>query len=221
MKIYSDEIIARFKKIATASLADACDRIVGRRCFMDYEITPRITDERIVGPAITVLEGPPKTAESAPPSHAIDAIEAAEGGEVMVISLLGGDKDVALWGGIMTAGAYVKGLAGSVLDAGLRDVTEIKRDFGYQVFSRTLSPGTTVGRYITYDSNVPVVCGGIEVNPGDLIVGDLDGVIVIPKDNVEEVLLFAEDIEKKEAEQTRYIRETGSLKEGLAKYNRI
>ena len=68
---------------------------------------------------------------------------------------------------------------------------------------------------------MPVVCGGIEVNPGDLVVGDLDGVIVIPKDKVEEVLLFAEDIEYKEAEQTKYIRETKSLKEGLAKFNRI
>lgn len=219
--MYSQEIIARFKKITTASLADACDSIVGKRCYMDYEITPRITDERIAGPAITVLEGPPKSEGAAPPSHAIEAIEEAKGGEVLVIALEGGEADVALWGGLMTAGAVVKGLAGTVLGAGLRDVTEIKRDFGYQVFSRTLSPGTTVGRYVTYDKNVPVVCGGITVNPGDLIVGDPDGVVVIPQDKAEEVLVFAEDIEYKEAEQTKFIKETGSLKQGLAKFNRI
>lgn len=217
--MYDKIIIERFMKIATASVADACDSVVKKRCYMGYEIKPRITDKRIVGPAITVREI--ATTEVAPPQHALDAIEGATGGEVLVIALDGSNKDVAVWGGLMTAGAVAKKLAGAVLDAGLRDVTEIKRDFGFQIFSRSVSPGTTVTRYKTLANNIPVTCGDIEVNPGDLIVADLDGVVVVPKDKVEEVLVFAEDIEAKEAAQTKFIKETGSLLQGLAKYNRI
>jgi regulator of RNase E activity RraA len=112
-------------------------------------------------------------------------------------------------------------LAGARLDAGLRDVTEIKRDFGFPVFSRTISPGTTVGRYKTEALNVPVQCGGILVRPGDLIVADADGVVVVPVDHVEEVLAKSLEIECREAEQTKYIREVRSLREGIARYNRI
>ena len=66
-----------------------------------------------------------------------------------------------------------------------------------------------------------MVCGGITVNPADLIVGDLDGVVVVPKAHIDEVLEKATEIEDREAEQARLIRETKSLREGLAKYGRI
>ena len=217
--MYTKDIIERFSKVATASVADACDQVVGKRCYMEYEIKPRINEKRVVGPAITVQEGPAK--EALPPSHALEAIDNANEGDVLVISLENSDRDVAIWGGLMTAGAVANKLAGTILDAGLRDVTEIKRDFGYQVYSRSISPGTTVGRYKTLARNVPVICGGITVNPGDLIVADYDGVVVVPKDNVDAVLEKTEEIESREAEQTKYIKETGSLIKGIEKYNRI
>ncbi|NLP31203.1 MAG: RraA family protein [Clostridiales bacterium] len=217
--MFSKDIIERYSKLATASVADAADKVVGRTCYMSHEIKPRINDTKVVGPAITVHEGP--TDETLPPTHALEAIDSANEGDVMVIALDGSDKDVAVWGGLMTAGSVANKLAGAILDAGTRDVTEIRRDFDFQVFSRSVSPGTTLGRYKTLASNVPVICGGIEVNPGDLIVADLDGVVVVPKDHVEEVLEIAEEIEAKEAEQAKYILETGSLLKGIDKYNRI
>ena len=217
--MYSKDIIERFSKVASASVADACDQIVGRRCYMEHEIKPRINDKRIVGPAITVQEGP--AAEALPPRHALEAIDGATEGDVLVIALANSDRDVAVWGGLMTAGAVANKLAGTILDAGIRDVTEIKRDFGYQVYSRSVTPGTTVGRYKTYERNIPVICGGIKVYPGDLIVADYDGVIVVPKDSVNQVLEKTEEIEAREAEQTKYIKETGSVIKGIEKYNRI
>ena len=69
--------------------------------------------------------------------------------------------------------------------------------------------------------NEPVICGGVSVCPGDLIVAGTDGVVAVPQEYAEEVLKAAEDIDAKEAEQAKYITETGSLKAGLAKYNRI
>jgi regulator of RNase E activity RraA len=217
--MYKKDVIERFSKAATASVADACEQVVGRRCYMDHEIKPRINDKRITGPAITVQEGP--TSEALPPSHALEAIDKGNEGEVLVIALANSDRDVAIWGGLMTAGAVANKLAGSILDAGVRDVTEIRRDFGYQIYSRSVSPGTTVGRYKTLDYNVPVICGGVTVNPGDLIVADYDGVVVVPREQVDAVLEKTEEIEKREAEQTKYIKETGSVIKGIEKYNRI
>ncbi|HEU0201983.1 MAG TPA: RraA family protein, partial [Burkholderiaceae bacterium] len=70
-------------------------------------------------------------------------------------------------------------------------------------------------------ANVRVTCGGIEVNPGDIIVGDLDGVAVVPQGQAEDVLKMAQEIDRRELEQARLIVEVKSLKEGLAKYGRI
>ncbi len=218
--MYSKEVIDKFRRFATASICDACDQVVkNQRCYMDYTMTSRVAGKKIVGPAITVLEG--KSEVVGAPSHAIDAIEEAKGGEVIVISLKEKDLNAALWGGLMTAGAVEKKLEGAVLNCGVRDIVEIKRDFGFEVYSNSVVPVTTVGRYVTLDKNVPVECAGVTVEPGDLIVGDLDGVVCIPKAYVEEVMKIAEDIEKKEAQQTIHIKKTGSLKEGLSKFNRI
>jgi len=186
---------------------------------MDYPIKPRINDSKVVGPAVTVKEV--RTTESVPPSHALEAIDEAPEGSVIVIGIEGSDPDVAVWGGLMTAGAVARNLVGAILDGGLRDVAEIKRDFGFPVFSRTISPGSTLGRYKTEALNVPVLCGGILVHPGDLIIADTDGVVVVPADHVEEVLTRALEIERREADQSKYIMEVKSLREGIARYNRI
>ncbi len=217
--MYLQEIIDGFRSVTSASVADAVDQIAGTRGYMDYPIKPRINDSKVVGPAVTVKEV--RTTESVPPSHALEAIDEAPEGSVIVIGIEGSDPDVAVWGGLMTAGAVARNLVGAILDGGLRDVAEIKRDFGFPVFSRTISPGSTLGRYKTEALNVPVLCGGILVHPGDLIIADTDGVVVVPADHVEEVLTRALEIERREADQSKYIMEVKSLREGIARYNRI
>jgi regulator of RNase E activity RraA len=212
------DIVKGFREVATASVADAVDKLAGKRGYMDHPIKPRINDKRVVGPAVTVLEGP--TAEFVPPQHALDLIDATAPGSVMVIGI-DGEADVAVWGGLMTAGAYARGFEGAILDGGVRDITEIRRDYDFPVFSRSASPGTTLGRFKTLGSNIPVVCGGITVNPGDIIVADIDGVVVVPQALAEAVLKMAQEIDKRELEQAKLIVQARSLKEGLAKYGRI
>lgn len=211
-------IVKGFRQVATASVADAVDKLAGKRGYMDHPIKPRINDKRVVGPAVTVLEGP--TTEFLPPQHALDLIDSAAAGSVMVIGI-DAEADVAIWGGLMTAGAYARGFEGAVLDGGVRDITEIRRDYDFPVFSRSASPGTTLGRFKTLGANIPVVCGGIEVNPGDIIVADIDGVVVVPQALAVEVLKMAQEIDKRELEQAKLIVQARSLKEGLAKYGRI
>ena len=213
-----DELIAGFRGVATASVADAVDKITGRRGFMDECIKPRINDHKIVGPAVTVLEGPSE--EVLPPQHALDAIDESPAGSVICISV-GAEPDVAVWGGLMTAGAVARKHEGAILDGGVRDIAEIRRDYDFPVFSRSVSPGTTLGRFQTLAANQPVRIGGVIVRPGDIVIGDIDGVVVVPRAHAEEVLELARQIDERELEQAKLIMQVGSLREGLAKYGRI
>ena len=214
-----NELIDGFNQVAVASVADAVDKVCGKRGYMATCIKPRINDKRICGPAATVLEA--ATDEFVPPQHALDLIDEAPAGSVIVISIEGGEPDVAVWGGLMTAGAVANGHAGAVLDGGVRDLTEIRRDYGFPVYARDVSPGTTLGRYRTVASQVPVRVGDIMVHPGDIVVGDVDGVVVVPRAQAEEVLKMAKEIDERELEQAKLIIAEKSLRKGLAKYGRI
>jgi regulator of RNase E activity RraA len=212
-------LIAGFNLVALASIADAVDLVCGKRGYMDCSIKPRINEKRMCGPAATVLEA--ATDEKVPPQHALDLIDEAAPGSVIVIAIAGGESNVAVWGGLMTAGAVANGHAGAVLDGGVRDLTEIRRDYGFPIYARAVSPGTTLGRYRTVASQVPVSVGGIVVHPGDIVVADIDGVVVVPKDKASEVLAMAQDIDARELEQAKLIIAEKSLRKGLAKYGRI
>lgn len=213
-----EELIAGFREVATASVADAVDKIAGKRAFLDDSIKPRINDRKIVGPAVTILEGP--TDEFLPPQHALDAIDESPAGSVICISV-SEETNVAVWGGLMTAGAVANKHEGAVLDGGVRDITEIRRDYDFPVYARSASPGTTLGRFKTLAANVAVQIGGVIIHPGDIIVADIDGVVVVPRAHAEEVLAMSQDIDMRELEQAKLIIQAGSLREGLAKYGRI
>jgi len=215
----TNTLIDGFNKVAVASVADAVDKVCGKRGYMESCIKPRINDQRICGPAATVLEA--ATDEFVPPQHALDLIDEAPRGSVIVISIMGGEPDVAVWGGLMTAGAVANQHAGAVLDGGVRDLVEIRRDYGFPVYARDVSPGTTLGRYKTVASQVPVQVGGIVVHPGDIVVGDVDGVVVVPRDKAAEVLKMSQEIDARELEQAKLIIAEKSLRKGLAKYGRI
>jgi 4-hydroxy-4-methyl-2-oxoglutarate aldolase len=213
-----DELIGGFRNVATASAADAVDTVVGRTGFLDEAIKPRINDRKICGPAVTVLEGP--TREFLPPQHALDCIDEADEGSVIVISIAG-EKNVAVWGGLMTAGAVANKLEGALLDGGVRDLVEIRRDYDFPVYARSVSPGTTLGRFKTLACDVEVTIGGVAINPGDIIVGDIDGMVAVPREHAETVLALAQEIDAREAKQAKLIMASGSLREGLAMYGRI
>jgi len=212
------ELVDGFSKVATASVADAVDKVAGSRGFMDHEIKPRINEKRICGPAVTVLEVP--TDEIVPPQHALDLIDESPAGSVICISIRG-VENVAVWGGLMTAGAVANKHAGAVLDGGVRDLAEIRRDYDFPVYARSVTPRSTVGRYKTVASQVPVLIGGIMVHPGDIVVADIDGVVVVPIQHAEAVLTMAKEIDLRELEQAKLIISEKTLRTGIAKYGRI
>lgn len=212
---YPQHVLNGYRGVTTASVADAVEQL-GVRGYLSGGIR-QIVPGKVVGPAVTVRHVPSEEVE--PPTHALRAIDESAPGSVVCIDA--GGADVAVWGGLMTAGAVANGMAGAVLDAGVRDVEEIQRDFGFAVYARCAVAATTLGRYRTVSLNEPVEMGGVTIRPGDLIVADSDGVVRVPAEHVEAVLKAAAQIEAREKEQTRLILESGSLRDGLAKYHRI
>ena len=111
-------------------------------------------------------------------------------------------------------------MAGVVLDGAIRDVWDIRR-MGLTVYARSRSPRTAVGHYATVARNIPVECGGVTVRPGDIIVADEDGVVVVPQEQAEAVLKKAQEIDARENGMFPFIREFKSLEKAIEKFNRI
>jgi 4-hydroxy-4-methyl-2-oxoglutarate aldolase len=208
-------------KIPTASLSDALDNI-GIRGFMDYHIKPRTCASKIVGSAITVKDK--ISNKKVVPLKALKAIEGAQKGNILVRTIEGADieeaSNIALFGGIMASASKIKGLGGAVLDGGLRDLSEC-RALGFPVFSRSIVPTNSVGRTEVVNINVPIICGGVQINPGDIIVGDEDGVIVIPQEKLEEVVRQALKIEETERKVTKELQKKVSVLKAVKKYSRM
>ncbi len=214
-------IIQKILEIPTASLSDALDSI-GIRGFMDHSIKPRTCDVKVVGPAVTVKDR--LSSRRVTPIKALEAIENAPKGAVFVRSIedVGGDEasNIALFGGIMAYASKVKELSGAVLDGGFRDLAECKM-LTVPVFSRSVTPTNSVGRTEVVDINVPIICGGVLVKPGDIIIGDPDGVVVIPKERLEEVVKHALKIEETEKRITAELTKNTSILSVIEKYSRL
>jgi regulator of RNase E activity RraA len=181
--------ISRFAKLSPVTFGD----VLPRQCFMDIGMRPLWEPiPRIAGPAYTV---------ACPPAdnlmlHA--AIHRAPAGSVIVVQ--GGDRDYALAGGNVCATAQKRGIAGFVLDGVMRDIAET-RDNRFPVFGRGVIPipGDKKGPGTLAE---PVTCGGVRVAPGDIVVADEEGIVVIEAAQAETVLAAAEAKAAKDATET-------------------
>lgn len=212
-----ENYIARLRNLAVATLSDGCDQIAGKRGFLDFDIKARVNGRKIVGTAATVLEIP--SDEQHKPELAFDVIDEAPVGSIIVIAT-GGDSNTAVWGELMNAGAVARGHEAVVLDGGTRDVELIDRDTEFPVYARSIVPSSSIGRLMTIARDIPVEIGGVVIHPGDYIVGDQDGVVAIPADQVEQIIAFAEEAEAIETEMAAFILKAGSMRAAIDKFGR-
>ena len=122
-------------------------------------------------------------------------------------------------GNLMGTTAKVRGLAGAIIDGAVRDITELRR-LQFPVWSRRVSPATSVGRMISVDKQIPVKCGEIMVSPGDYIVADADGVVVVPANAAESVVELLKRYDDKESKMIPIIEKEKSMLKALEQYNR-
>ncbi|MHA1238779.1 MAG: 4-carboxy-4-hydroxy-2-oxoadipate aldolase/oxaloacetate decarboxylase [Candidatus Odinarchaeia archaeon] len=168
------EIIEKFKDIPTPYLCEA----MGKKGNMSSEIRPIFKGAHLFGVALTVL---------CPPRDNLTvhkALELAGKGDVLVIDA-GNYTEAGLLGEIMCYAAKSRGVAGIVTNGAVRDVKAIE-EMNFPVFAKSISPGGTVKEKFG-SINVPIMCGNVIVNPGDIIVGDDDGVVVVPQKDAEKI----------------------------------
>ncbi|MCC6828714.1 MAG: RraA family protein [Novosphingobium sp.] len=186
-----DANVTRIGKLDTATLSDALDRLgIAGQCLGIKPLDPAF---RLAGRAFTLLYGPQQ-----PGGTVGDYIDAVPDGSVMMLDNRG-IEDMTVWGDILTLVAHRRGLAGTVIEGACRDV-HLALDLGYPLFSRSHSMRTGKDRVQLDATGVPITIGGVRVLPGDLVRGDCDGVVVLPRGREDEVLDAAEAIEAAEEE---------------------
>jgi 3-hexulose-6-phosphate synthase/6-phospho-3-hexuloisomerase len=193
-KSIEEEIREILMKVSTPNISDAMHRAKAMR-----DIYPLVRGKKVVGKAVTVSTMDGDWAKT------VEAIDVAGKGDVIVVKCSG--DEAAVWGELATRSCIIKGIEGVIIDGAVRDVDDI-RSLGYPVFVKREVPNAGEPKGFG-EINVKIVCGGIEVNPGDWIVADDNGVMVIPKQRAYEVAKRALEVKKHEDRIRGEIEEKG------------
>jgi regulator of RNase E activity RraA len=207
-----EPIIERLSKLDTCAVSDALDSLALKGAT--WGIGPLWQCPRIVGRAVTMKIKPAGLQQ--PTQHLGTApIEAANPGDIIVIDN-GGQLQFSCWGGLLALSAKLKGVSGVVIDGACRDIDEA-RELSFPVYARGAVPMTARGRIMQESFNQEIQFGGVQCHPGDLVIADGSGVVIIPKQKEEEVVGAAEGIYQKEQEMAAGIRKGYSGLEMLEK----
>ena len=195
-KCMEEELISLLKEVSTPNISDAMHRKGAMR-----DIHPINVGTKIAGTAITVQTFAGDWAKG------VEAIDLGGPGKVIVI--YNGSNYVAPWGGLATLSCKIKGIEGVVIDGAVRDVDEI-RAMNYPVFASAIVPNAGDPKGMG-EINAEITCGGQLVKPGDYIVGDDSGVVVIPRERAYEIARRAKEVEKNESRMYEEIRRGSTL----------
>jgi len=210
-------LIEQVREVARCYSASCVFADVQQRGGVMHSGLKPIFNGKAVGPAVTVklsagdLQDP------------LLALHAAQAGDVVVVDA-GGETETSVFGGLMGSLFKNLGVQGAIIDGACRDTDEL-RDIGFILFSRAVTARGThtmfSGRKSDVQVNVPINCGGVVVNPGDVIVADEIGISVVPAADLERVLAAArEQAEREEATRQR-IKQGKTFEELLAEFGRI
>lgn len=198
-----DEVYSHLKRISTATLTTQLFKRGFRNVFMQgVAALGKLEDGNLVGPAYTLRNIPAREDLDVldifldPENPQRKGIESAPAGSVLVQDCRG-DKTVASCGSILATRLKVRGVAGMVSDGAVRDSGVIAA-LGFPVFCAGASAPTNLIKHHPMELNVPIGCGGVAVYPGDVIVGDVDGAVVIPRHLVNEVAKDSAEQERME-----------------------
>jgi 4-hydroxy-4-methyl-2-oxoglutarate aldolase len=212
-------LVEGFRTVEVASVSDAMEQLYGQRGYMSHDMRP-LSTTKFAGPAVTVqLKKEEHKEGSAASQGMLDAIDNSPAGSVYVMVLEDG-LDYAGIGGLMATAMKYRGFAGAVIDASVRDTPQIRK-LQFPVFSRGVAPSTTINHYRVTGVNVPVICAGVRVNPGDIITADQDGVAVVPIAKAPEVLKKSQELDDTEHRMIPFIEKFRSIREAVKQFGRI
>jgi regulator of RNase E activity RraA len=195
------DLLGQLAALDTATVSDALDT-----CGLppgEGGLRPMWGRPRIAGFAVTV-ELEPLTGQHAG-SHVLTAAIAQAGADDIMVVANGGRTDVSCWGGIVSMGAAMRSIRGVVADGACRDVDQA-RELGFPVFARAQVPVTARGRLRQKQAGAPVRLGHVTVHPGDVVMADEGGVVIIPRARAGEVLDAARGVRAREQQIEREVR---------------
>jgi len=212
-------LIDEFRRVEAASVSDALEQLTGKRMYMSHRMQPIFTS-KFAGFARTVqLKKDEGNTDPTALNGMLAAIDQGSEDSVYVMSVEDG-ADIAGMGGLMGTAMAARGYAGAVIDGGVRDVAYLRK-IGFQVYATGIVPSTSVHHYRFAGGQVPVACDGVTVNPGDIVVADSDGVVVVPRANAQEVLALAQQMDFKEHSMYPVIEKLKSIQEAVQQFGRL
>jgi 4-hydroxy-4-methyl-2-oxoglutarate aldolase len=211
------DLLAQFDKVLPCYSAAAVFADVQYRTgVMDSAIKPAFRS-KVCGQAVTVQLSKGDLVDP------LKALEMGRPGDVIVVDA-GGDPNTSVCGGLMGGLAQNRGIRGMIVDGAGRDTDELE-DIGWPIWTRAITPRGThtmfSGRKEELSINVPIACGGVVVNPGDFIVADLMGVVVIPLVRAEEVVRLAAEQADREEKTRAWVKQGKTVEDLLAEFGRI
>lgn len=210
--VYADQL----DQCYTAVIADVLDSLGYRNQVMSPDIRPLTPDMRAWGEAVTIrLEATDQAPEN-PYQIEMEMIDELVPGQ-LIVAQCASDDLCAFWGGLLSNAALGRGGVGVVTDGGARDYAEITA-LGFATFCAGLSPLDSLARLDGVACNVPIVCGGVGVCPGDLVFADVDGVVVVPEAVAQEAIALAWTKVQGENTVREELRAGASMVETFKKY---
>ena len=190
-----NDFAARLGKLDSCAVSDAVDKLGLKGAVGGLQ--PLTSTRRIAGKILTIKLGVGAPPAGVPRHIGTTAIEAAQPGDIIVVEQRSGIT-AAAWGGILSRGAKLRGVAGVIAEGPVRDVDEA-REVDFPVFGRGPTTVTARGRIVELANNQPITVGDIRVKAGDYAIADGSGVVFVAAEEIERVLSTAEDIAAREA----------------------
>jgi 4-hydroxy-4-methyl-2-oxoglutarate aldolase len=204
------------KNLYTAVVSDSLDQLGIRGQAMREYLRPVHQQCTCAGWARTIACSDVYHVPDDPYSIEIEAVDSLLPGEIAVV---GTQKSLrnAPWGELLSTAARARGARGAIIDGLVRDVKKIE-EIDFPVFATGIKPVDSMGRGIVTAYNIPVECGEVIVAPGDFVFADFDGVVVVPKDRVKEVIELATDKVQRENHSRRELQQGNYLRDVYNKY---
>jgi regulator of RNase E activity RraA len=210
------EFSRRLGALYTGAVADILDELGYRNQCLPASIRPLAPTMKIAGPVFTITgRKMPPGQRPDPRYRQMDMLDAIFPNAVVLIEP--NDDKAAHWGELMSNTAVQRGATGCVIHGGLRDSPQIL-DIGFPVFRVFHSPLSAAVRWEIAEFDTPVAIGGVDVHPGDYVLGDIDGVLILPAAAVENVITTAEEVSRKETIVRGALQKGGSIRELFEKY---
>lgn len=184
------EFTGRLSKLYSAVLCDALDSLGFRHQALSHRTRPVSPSSQLIGNARTMASHAVDRFPAKPYEKELEALDTLVEGDVVVLAT-NGDVTAAVWGELLSTAASAKGARGAVLDGLTRDASRIK-DLDFPVFAQGISSYDSCGRSEVTGYDIPIECDGVAVRPGDIVFGDYDGVVIIPREVLAEALEKAE-----------------------------